>query len=71
MLIAPHRHCSPQSLSRIFMGHHGSDLRHSVNICMLSRLLYRLLERRLKGEWTSARALEDLHSCHLNEYKLV
>lgn len=41
-----------------------------VSICMLSLLLDRLLERRLKGEWTSARALEDLHSCHLNEYKL-
>jgi hypothetical protein len=37
---------------------------------MVSLLLDRLLERRLQGKWTSARALEDLHSCHLNEYNL-
>jgi len=40
-----------------------------VSICMLSLLVDRLLERRLKRKWTSARALEELHSCHLNEYK--
>ena len=49
---------------------HRTDLKVKahVSICMLSLLIERLLEKRLAGVCSARRALEVLHTCHLNKY---
>ena len=49
---------------------HRTDLKVKahVSICMLSLLIERVLEKRLAGVCSARRALEVLHTCHLNKY---
>lgn len=49
---------------------HYQDLkvRAHVTICMISLLLEKSLQKKLREGWTARRALEELRSCHLNKY---
>jgi hypothetical protein len=45
-----------------------AKVRAHVNVCMLSLLLQRTLDKKLTGQSTAQRALEDLADCNLNMY---
>lgn len=50
---------------------HRTDLKVKahVSICMISLLLERLLEKKLGRTYSARRAMEILHTCHLNKFE--